>query len=347
MRFLLFFAASLLAFSASASELKIYNWTDYIDTSIIEAFEKEFSIKVTYDTYDTNELLETKLLAGKSGYDLVFPSGSFLSRQITAGVFQKLDKTKLPNLNHIWGDIAKKVAAYDPENAYSVTYLWGTTGIGYNNDKVKDTQLTSWKMVYDPAILAKFKECGVHFLDSPEDLIPSVLRYLNLDPNSKNKTDYEIAATHLTKLAPFITKFHSSEYINALANGDICLVVGYSGDIKQAAKRATTAKITYVIPEEGAQMWFDQMAIPADAPNTANAHKFIDFMMRPENIAKTSNLTAYANGNITSQKFIDKTVLEDKSIYPSDITRLFTVTPADARLQRDITRLWTKVKTGQ
>jgi putrescine transport system substrate-binding protein len=347
MRLLSLTLACFLSLSVSASELKIYNWTDYIDTSVIEAFEKEFNIKVTYDTYDTNELLETKLLAGKSGYDLVFPSGSFLSRQIQAGVFQKLDKAKLPNLTHVWGDIATKVAAYDPGNAYSVTYLWGTTGIGYNSDKVKDAPLTSWQLVYDPLILAKFKACGVHFLDSPEDLIPSVLRYLKLDPNSKNKADYEIAATHLAKLAPYVTKFHSSEYINGLANGDICLVVGYSGDIKQAAKRATTAKITYVIPDEGAQMWFDQMAIPADAANVANAHKFIDFMMRPEIIAKTSNLTAYANGNLASQKFIDKIVLEDKSIYPNDLSKLFTVTPADARLQRDITRAWTKVKTGQ
>jgi putrescine transport system substrate-binding protein len=347
MKSLVVIFSGFLTLSASASELKIYNWTDYIDIAVIEAFEKETQIKVTYDTYDTNELLETKLLAGKSGYDLVFPSGSFLSRQIQAGVFQKLDKAKLPNLTHMWGDIAAKAANYDPGNAFSVTYLWGTTGIGYNSDKVKDAPLTSWKLVYDPAYLAKFKGCGVHFLDSPEDLIPSVLRYLNLDPNSKNKTDYEKAAAHLEKLAPFVTKFHSSEYINGLANGDICLVVGYSGDIKQAAKRATTAKITYVIPDEGAQMWFDQMAIPADAPNAANAHKFIDFMMRPENIAKTSNLTAYANGNLASQKFIDKAVLEDKTIYPTDISTLFTVTPADARLQRDITRLWTKVKTGQ
>lgn len=349
-------ASTSLAF-AQSKELKVYNWTDYIDVSLLEAFEKETGIKVIYDTYDTNELLETKLLAGNSGYDLVFPSASFLSRQIEAKVFQKLDKAKIPNLTHMWGDIAAKVAAYDPANAFSVTYLWGTTGIGYNVDKIKakmpNAPLTSWKMAYDIETIKNFKDCGIHFLDSPEDLMPSVLRYLGMNPNSKEKADYEKAAVHLEKIAPYVQKFHSSEYVNALANGDICLVVGYSGDIKQAGKRAFEAKnsvnVGYAIPQEGAQMWFDQMAIPADAKNVENAHLFINYLMRPEVIAKSTNFVAYANGNLASQKFVDKAVLDDVSVYPPPnvLEKLFTVTPANARLQRDITRLWTKVKTGK
>ncbi len=354
---LLFLSLLALARPIHAAELRIYNWSDYIEPSILKAFEAQTGIKVIYDVYDSNDLLETKLLAGKSGYDLVVPSASFMSRQIAAGVFRKLDKSKLPNLTHLWPVITQAVSTYDPGNAYSVTYLWGTTGIGYNAAKIRErlpnAPLTSWRLALDPDILKSFKDCGVHVLDSPEDLLPSVLRYLGRDPNSKKAEDYDAANAHIARLKPFIRKFHSSEYINALANGDICLAIGYSGDIKQAAKRAREAKngieITYVIPQEGAQMWFDQMAIPADAPNPDAAHAFINFIQQPEMIARASNFVAYANANLASQPLVDKSVLEDPSVYPPAevLARLFTVTTPDTRLQRVITRGWTKAKTGQ
>ncbi len=352
-------ALALLAPAALAQDkvLRIFNWNDYIDPAVVKAFEAETGITVTYDTYDSNEILETRLLAGKTGYDLVVPSATFLSRQIAAGVFMKLDKAKLPNLTHVWPQIAQKVAAYDPGNTYSVTYLWGTTGIGYNEAKIRermpDAPLDSWALAYDPDVLKRFKDCGVHLLDSPEDLLPSVLRYLGRDPNSKKAEDFEAATNHIAKLRPYIQKFHSSEYINALANGDICLAVGYSGDIKQAGKRAVEAKngviVRYVIAKEGAQMWFDQMAIPADAPHPDAAHAFINFMLRPENIARSSNLVAYANANKDATPLLDPAVRDDPSVYPSEavLQKLFTVTSPDARLQRTITRLWTRAKTGQ
>ncbi len=346
-----------LAAVAQTNELRIYNWSDYIDEQILKDFEKETGIKVVYDVFDTNELLETKLMAGKSGYDIVVPTASFLARQIKAGIFQKLDKSKLPNLKNVWPEIADKLKAYDPDNAYSVTYMWGTTGIGYNAQKIKERMpnapLDSWKLVYDPEIVKTFKDCGVHVLNSPEDLLPSVLRYLGLDPNSKKAEDYEKAAAHLLKLRPYIAKFHSDEYKTGLVNGDVCLVVGYSGDVKQSAKRAKEAnngiEIVYAIPKEGAQLWFDQMAIPKDAPNPEAAHKFIDYMLRPDVIAKASNFTAYANANLPAQKLVDEKVLKDPGVYPPPevLARLFPVTPVDARLQRTITRLWTKVTTGQ
>jgi putrescine transport system substrate-binding protein len=350
-------AAWVVAASAQASELRIFNWSNYIDPGLLKDFEAETGIKVIYDTYDSNEILETRLLAGKTGYDLVVPSATFLSRQITAGVFAKLDQTKIANLSNIWPQIAEKVAVYDPGNAYSVTYMWGTTGIGYNEAKIKarmgDAPLDSWALVYDPEIVKRFADCGVHVLDSPEDLLPSVLRYLGRDPNSKRSEDYELAAAHIAKLKPYIQKFHSSEYVNGLANGDICLAVGYSGDVKQAEKRAAEAKnnviVRYAIPKQGAQMWFDQMAIPADAPNKQAAHAFIDFLQRPANIARASNAVAYANGNLASQPLIDKAVRDDPSVYPTPevLAKLFTVTSPDAKLQRVITRAWTKAKTGQ
>lgn len=354
-------AASLYAVVGGAAlaqgEVRVLNWSDYIDPKIIDEFTAETKIKVIYDTFDTNEIVEAKLLAGKSGYDIVVPTATFLSRQIKAGVFQPLDKSKIPNLSNMWPEVQKRVATYDPGNTYSVNYMWGTTGIGYNVAKVKermgDAPLDSWKLVYDPAIAKRFADCGIHVLDSAEDLLPSVLRYLGKDPDSKNAADFEAAGAHLAKIRPYIRKFHSSEYINALANGDICIAVGYSGDIKQAASRAEEAgkgiDIRYAIPKEGAQMWFDQMAIPADAPNAANAHAFIDFMMRPEMIARASNVVAYANGNLASQKHVDPAILNDPSVYPSAevLSRLFTVTSPDQRLQRTITRTWTRVKTGR
>lgn len=337
--------------------VNVFNWSDYIDSSIIDDFTKETGIKVVYDTFDSNEILETKLLAGGSGYDVVVPSGNFLARQIQAGVFQKLDKSKLPNISNMWDTVTERTAKYDPGNEYSVNYMWGTVGIGYNIKKVQAAlgtdKIDSWDVFFNPDSLAKLKDCGVYVLDSPADIIPAALKYLNLDPNSTLPDDIAKAEEALLKVRPYIRKFHSSEYINALANGDICLAVGWSGDVFQARNRAVEAKqgveIGYSVPKEGAQMWFDQMAIPADAPHVAEALEFINYMMKPEVIAKSSNYVLYANGNKASQQFVDKALLEDPSVYPDaeTIKKLYTVSPYDPKTQRVITRTWTKIVTGQ
>ena len=356
------FAALILSGSATiavAQEkvVNVYNWSDYIDASILEEFTKETGIKVVYDVFDSNEILETKLLAGGTGYDVVVPTASFLQRQIAAGVFQKLDKSKLPNLSNMWDVISDRIQKYDPGNEYAVDYMWGTTGIGYNVEKAKEIlgsdEPPTWDAIFKPEVAAKFKDCGIHILDSASDVLPSALAYLDLDPDSRDPADLAKAEELLVSIRPYVRKFHSSEYINALANGDICLAVGYSGDVFQARDRAAEAKagvtVNYVIPAGGAQMWFDVMAIPADAPHVAEAHEFLNYMMKPEVIAKASNFTFYANGNKASQAFIDKEVLEDTAIYPTPevLEKLFTVTPYDAKSQRLVTRLWTKVVTGQ
>ncbi len=352
--------ATFVSFSAMAQDkvVNVYNWSDYIDDSIIADFTKETGIKVVYDVYDSNEILETKLLAGGSGYDVVVPTASpFLARQIGAGVYQKLDKSKLPNISNMWDVVAKRMEAFDPGNEYSVNYMWGTTGIAYNTKKIKETlgldAIDSWDVVFKPDQIAKLKDCGVYFLDSPTDVIPTVLNYLGLSPDSRSAEDFAKVEEVLLSVRPSIRKFHSSELINALANGDICLAVGYSGDLFQARDRAAEAKqgveINYVIPKEGAEMWFDQMAIPADAPHVDEAHAFINYMMKPEVAAKASNYVFYANGNKASQPLLDKEIIDDPAIYPDEATtaKLFTVTPYDPKVQRLITRLWTKVTTGQ
>lgn len=344
--------------AAQSQVVNVYNWSDYIDPAVLKEFTQQTGIKVRYDTYDSNETLETKLLAGHSGYDVVVPSAYFLQRQIQAGVFRKLDNSKLPNLKNAWPEIAKRLAAYDPGHQYGVDYMWGTTGIGYNVKAVRErlgpnAKIDSWGAVFKPENLAKLKDCGVHMLDAPTDIMPAALHYLGLDPNSTKPADLERAADLLIKVRPSVRKFHSSEYINALAGGEICFAVGWSGDILQARNRAKEAKngveIVYVIPKEGAQMWFDAMAIPKDAPHPEAALAFINFMLDPQVAAKNSNYVAYANGNLASQKYIDKAVLNDPGVYPDAATigKLYTVSAWGPRAQRLVNRLWTKVKTGQ
>ena len=338
--------------------LNVYNWSDYIAPTVVEDFTKQIGIKVRYDTFDSNDTLETKLLAGKSGYDVVVPTAYFLERQIKAGVFQKLDKSRMPNLANMWPEISQRLAAYDPGNQYAVNYMWGTTGIGYNMRKTHEVlgsngTIDSWDIVFKPDSLAKFKDCGVHLLDSSDDILAAALYYLGLDPNSANETDLQAAAALVMKIRPYVRKFHSSEYLNALASGEVCLVVGFSGDIKQAQKRAAEAKngvdIAYAIPKEGAQLWFDNLAIPRDARNVAEAEDFINYLQRPEVAAKNTNFISYANGNLASQKFIDKAILDDKGIYPDEATMrsLYTISAHDPKTQRLINRLWTRIKTGK
>src|SRR5215471_9259779 len=356
--FVALLAGVAVAPAQSERFVNIYNWSDYIDPTVLDAFTKETGIAVRYDTFDANETLETKLLAGKSGYDVVVPTGYFLQRQIAAGVFQKLDKSKLPNLVNVWPQIAEKLAFYDPGNQYAVNYMWGTTGIGYNVKKMHDllgagATIDSWDVVFKPEMLAKFKDCGIHMLDSVDDIVPAALHYLGLDPNSTQEKDLDKAAALIAKIRPYVRKFHSSEYLNALASGEICFVVGWSGDVKQAQKRAAEAKngveVGYAIPKEGAQMFFDNLAIPKDAPHVAEAHALIDYLLRPDVAAKNSNLVQYANGNLASQKLIDKAVLDDKTVYPDTATmaKLYTIAAHDQKTQRVLNRLWTRIKTGR
>jgi len=360
--FIVAIAATLALLSAPARSgervVNFYNWSNYIAPDVLENFTRETGIKVVYDTFDANETLETRLLAGKSGYDVVVPTAYFLQRQIRANVFQKLDKSKLPNLANAWPMVVQHLATYDPGNLYAANYMWGTTGIGYNVKMVQkilgpDAKIDSWDIVFKPENLAKFKDCGVHMLDSSDDILPAALHFLGRDPNSTDPGDLEKAADLVAKVRPAVRKFHSSEYLNALASGEICLVVGWSGDIKQAQKRAAEAKngveIGYTLPKEGAQMFFDNLAIPKDARNAVEAHAFIDYMLRPEVAAKNTNVLSYANGNLASQSLIDPAILNDRTIYPDEATmaRLYTINAHDAKTTRLMNRVWTKIKTGR
>ncbi|KQQ18280.1 spermidine/putrescine ABC transporter substrate-binding protein [Methylobacterium sp. Leaf123] len=338
--------------------VNIYNWSDYIDPKVLDDFTKETGIKVVYDTYDNNEILETKLLAGKSGYDIVVPSGPFLQRLIKAGVFLPLDKAKIPNLKHAWPEISNRLQAYDPGNAFAVDYMWGTTGIGVNVTAVRErlganAPLNSWSLVLNPGSITKLKDCGVMLLDSSEDLIPSILPFYGFKSDSKRWDDITTVTDALYKVRGAVRKFHSSEYVNGLANGDVCLAVGYSGDVMQAKKRAEESKngieVAYFIPKEGALMWFDAFAIPKDAAHPAEAHAFIDYMMRPEVAAANTNFVSFANGNLAARKLVKPELLNNPGIYPDETTmqRLSVNTAWNDSTQRFVTRAWTRVRTGR
>lgn len=339
-------------------ELRIFNWSDYVNPEVLDAFKKETGITVVYDTFDQMETVETKLLAGKTGYDLVVVTASFLPRHIPLGLYTPIDAAKVPNLKNAWPEIQQRLSKYDPGNKFAVNYMWGTTGIGYNTAKIKerlgnDAVIDSWSIVFDPEKLKKLSNCGVHVLDAVEEMFPAALRYLGLDPDSKKEADLNKAGELLRKIRPHIQKFHSSEYINALANGDICLAVGYSGDVLQARKRASEARnkveIAYSIPKEGALMWFDSFVIPKDAGNPDAALKFIDFVNRPDMAAKNSDFIQYANGNIASKPLLSAEVRDNPGIYPPEAVmgRLYTITPYDQKTQRLVNRLWTRVKSGR
>ena len=349
--------AALMASLAHAEEVRVYNWSDYIDEELLTKFEEETGIDLIYDVFDSNELLETKMLAGGSGYDVVVPTGTFLQRQIAAGSFQKLDKSKLPNISNMWDVIAARTDKYDPGNEYSVNYMWGTTGIGVNVDKVTeilgaDAPIASLDLVFNPENMEKLASCGVHFLDAPVEVVPAALAYAGLDPDRKDDEALAKAEEVLMGVRPYIQKFHSSEYLNALANGDICVAFGWSGDVLIARDRASEANnginIAYNPPVEGALMWFDQMAIPVDAPNPEAAHAFLNFMMDAQNMAQASNYVYYANGNAASKEFLNEDVIGDTAIYPDEATleKLYTTTPFPPAEQRSLTRMWTKVKSG-
>ena len=350
-------AAAMSASAAFAAEVRVYNWSDYIDEELLKKFERETGHALIYDVFDSNEVLETKMLAGGSGYDVVVPSGTFLQRQIAAGAYQKLDFSKLSNSGNIWDVIKDRTAQYDPGNAYSINYMWGTTGLGVNVGKVKevlgdDAPMGSLELVFNPANMEKLASCGVHFLDAPSEMIPAALKYLGEDPESHDPDVIRKSEAVLAAVRPHVQKFHSSAYINALPNGDICVAFGWSGDVLQARDRAVKAgngvEIAYNAPSEGALMWFDQMAIPADAPNPEGAHEFLDFILDANNMAAASNYVYFANGNKASQEFLSEDVIGDPAIYPDEKTleNLYTTSPYPAKVQRVVTRLWTKIKSG-
>ena len=344
--------------TAAAQErvVRIYNWSDYIDPSILTDFTEKTGIKVVYDVYDTNEVLEAKLLAGSTGYDLVVPSAHFLSRQVQAGLFEELDRSKIPNWKNLDPDLMREVANYDPGSKHAIIYMWGTTGFAYNAAAIKqrmpDAPVDSWRMVFDPAVASKFADCGIYMLDASDDMISAALNYLGLDPNSTSQADLEKAQDVLMKVRPYVRKFHSSEDINALASGDICLATIYSGDAGIAASRAQEAKngieVKYQIPKEGAQIWFDMMAMPKDAPDPDNAYAFLNYFLQPEVIAKATNFVTYPNAVPASRQFVKEEILEDPNTYPPDelMKRLYTKKTYDQRTQRVVTRIWQTVTSG-
>jgi len=352
-------AAALAALPASAQErvVNVYNWNDYIAEDATKNFQQVTGIKVNYTTYDGNEILDAKLKAG-GGYDVVTPTASpFFVRQLAAGLYQKIDKAKLKNYGNLDPEVMKALAKYDPNNDHGIPWMWGTTGIGYNVEAIKkrmpDAPLDSLRLIFDPAIVSKFKDCGVMLMDSPTDVLPAALLYLGLDPDSKAPADLEKARDVVMKIRPHVRKIHTGEIIDAMAGGDVCLAFAYSGDILQArdrgAKAAKKQVIDYAIPREGAQLWLDVLAIPKSAKNVDHAHRWLDYLLEPKVAAESSNLTGYANANRLAPPLMNKAVSESPLIYPPREVRakFYTISAGDAEHTRLRTRAWTTIKTGR
>lgn len=352
--------ALIVASPALAQEepvVNVYNWSDYIAEDTIAQFEAETGIKVNYDVFDSNEIVEAKLLAGSSGYDVVVPSGFFLERQIEAGLFQPLDKSKLPNLSNLDPGIMATASVHDPDNAHSIVYMQFTVGLGYDVAKVTervgaDGPLNSWDLVFKPEVAAKLADCGIAMLDSPAEVTASALKYLGRDPNSESEEDLAAAEELLMSVRPYVRYFHSSQYIDDLGSGEICIALGYSGDVfiaADAAAEAGTGEITYIIPKEGALSAFDMMAIPSDAPHPDNAHKFINFIMKPEITAGITDYVYYASANAAATEFVSEEVRNNPGIYPPDDVKAnaFALKAHSANYDRILTRAWTRIKTGQ
>jgi len=345
------------AAAGTGKVLNLYIWSDYLAADTLSNFEKQTGIKVHVAYFDTNETLETKLLAGSSGYDVVVPTASYFERQIKAGVYLTLDKSKLPNLKNMDPQLMSKVALHDPGNAHGIIYTWGSNGIGYNEKMVRelmpDAPLDSWRMGFDPAVASKVAKCGISVLDSPAEMLRAVYSYLGKDPNSQSPDDLTLGEAVLTKIRPYIRNINSSEYIEALANGDLCIAVGYNGDVMQARDRAREAnkgiEIKYAVPKEGSILWFDMLAIPKDAPDPESAYAYLNYIMMPPVIADISNFKRYANANAASQPLLSASVKDDPGIYPPPEQRQkLAVQLADSTDQtRAITRVWQKFKTGQ
>lgn len=354
----LVFAGAALNAAAQGS-VNVYNWSDYIAEDTISNFQSRTGVNVSYDVYDSNEVLETRMLAGRSGYDLIVPTARpFADRHIRAGLYQALDKSRLSNLANLDPVILQSLADIDPGNQYLVPYMWGTTGIGYNVDRVKailgdDMPLDTWRLVFDPEIVSRLSVCGVSLMDDVTEVFVAARAYRGLPTDDFSSAAAQEAADVVAAARPHIRYFHSSSYISDLANGDLCVAHGYSGDVLQARDRANEANngvnVAYVAPAEGAVVWTDVFAIPADAPNVANAHAFLDYIMEPEVIAGVSNYVAYANANSASLALVDEAVRNDPGIYPPEATQarfIVLKTPGDAQI-RSMNRLWTRVKTGR
>jgi putrescine transport system substrate-binding protein len=361
----LLFALGACALVARAADepkvLNIYNWSDYIADDTIKNFEKETGIKVNYDNYDANEILHAKLVAGKTGYDIVVPGSHFAKTQIAGGLLQKLDRSKLTNWGNLDKGLLEQLANVDPGNQYLVDWMWGYVTVGINTAKVKaalgDVPMpdNAWSLIFDPKYAAKLKSCGVNFLDSASEVLPVAMLYVGKPAYSTKAADYDAAAAMLKSVRPFVTRFSSSGYINDLASGQLCAVMGYSGDINIARARALEAApnappaIEALIPKGGATLFFDTMAIPKDAPHPNNAHLFINYILRPEVAAGLTNKVFYANPNAASLKFVKKDVAANKTIFLSDAD-LKRLTPPDAapqEIRRVQTRIFTSFKAGK
>jgi len=337
--------------------LNIYNWSDYIADDTVAEFQRRTGIEVHYDVFDSNEVLETKLLAANTGYDLVVPTASFMERQIMAGVFRPLDKSLLPNLKNLDPEILALASRHDPDMAHSIPYVWGTVGVGYNVDMVAqrmpDAPVDSARMVLDPEVVSRFADCGVAILDAPTDISNTVLTFIGRDANSHNLDDLAAMEAQLMKVRPYIRYFHSSQYINDLANGQICVALGWSGDVFIARDRAHEAgngvNITYTIPTEGTIIWFDMFAIPFDAPHPLNAHRFLDYMMEPEVIAAVTNQLGYPSGNAAALPYVDEAIRNDPGVYPPPEVRkrLSPDLAEPPSYTRKLNRAWTRIKTGR
>lgn len=345
---------------AHADEVRVYNWSDYIAPETLAKFTERTGISVTYDVYDSNEVLDAALLSGRSGYDVVVPSTHFFTRQLNAGVYQPLDHELLSNLSNLDSELMASLEHIDGDSEYSIPYMWGTNGIGYNADRIEqilgeDAPVDSWALLFDPDVTSALSSagCGISLMDSGIEMLPAAMAYLGLDPQSNDSADLEAAGEVITRIRDDITYFHSSRYISDLANGDICVAAGYSGDIFQAAERAEEAgrdfTIAYSIPKEGAELWFDMMAIPADAPNPENAHAFINFILDPEIAAEITDYVRYANPNSAANAYLPEEILEDRAIYPATETmqKLFVPLEKPQNAQRALTRIWNRVKSGR
>lgn len=358
MRTLIIAPLMLAASVASAAEtVKIYNWSSYIAPDTLKQFQQATGIVPTYDVYDSNETLDGKLMTGNSGYDVVFPSNHFMARQIQGKALKRLDKSQLPNLKNLNPVLLKALEGNDPGNQYGFPYLWGSTGIGYNIDKVKavlgdDAPVDSWDLIFKPQYMSKLKGCGVAVLDNGPELLPIALHYLGLPHHSQNPADYDKAKALLMQVRPYISYFHSSKYTADLANGDVCVVVGFSGDVLQAKNRAEEAhngvKVGYSIPKEGAPMWFDMVAMPADAPDEKAGYAYMNYLLEPQVMAAISNHVQYANANLQADALVDSALKANTMIYPSEAVmgKLYALEAMPAKIDRIRTRIWTSVKAG-
>ncbi|WP_431699726.1 polyamine ABC transporter substrate-binding protein [Pseudomonas sp. BR20] len=344
--------------SHAAETVKIYNWSSYIAPDTTKNFQKQTGIGFSYDVYDSNETLDGKLMTGNSGYDVVFPSNHFMARQIQGGALKKLDKRQLPNWKNLNPVLLKALENNDPGNAHGFPYLWGSTGIGYNIDKVKavlgdNAPVDSWDLIFKPEYMEKLSKCGVAILDNGPELLPIALNYLGLPPHSKKPEDYKKAEALLMKVRPYVAYFHSSKYTGDLANGDICVAVGFSGDVLQAESRAKEAKngvkIGYQIPKEGAAIWFDMAAMPADAPDEKAGYAFMNYLLEPQVMADITNSVHYANGNSAADSLVDPEIKADTKIYPSDemMGKLFALEAMPLNIDRIRTRVWNTIRMGR